>query len=96
MFNMKALNSVLNLNNQGSSGGPPPPFATNNCHYYSISPNSDAVVQHSQPTDPRKDRFVDAKFTTCIITLKCYSQILCGGCDENLRFWLFCIDLVAN
>ncbi len=28
--------------------------------------------------------------------LKCYSQILCGGSSENSRFWLFCIDLVAN
>ncbi len=28
--------------------------------------------------------------------LKCYSQILCGGSTKNFRFWLFCIDLVAN
>ena len=28
--------------------------------------------------------------------LKCYSQILCGGSAKNFRFWLFCIDLVAN
>ncbi len=24
--------------------------------------------------------------------LKCYSQILCGGSVENVRFWLVCID----
>ena len=28
--------------------------------------------------------------------LKCYSQILRGGSAENFKFWLFCIDLVAN
>ena len=29
-------------------------------------------------------------------SLKCYSQILCRGSAENLRFWLFCIDMVKN
>ena len=27
---------------------------------------------------------------------KSYSQILCGVSAANVRFWLFCIDLVAN
>ena len=30
------------------------------------------------------------------LALKCYSLILCGGSAENIRFWLFCVDLVAN
>ena len=29
-------------------------------------------------------------------SLKCYFQILCGGSAKNFRFWLFCIELVAN
>ncbi len=28
--------------------------------------------------------------------LKCYSQILYGGSADIFKFWLFCIDLVAN
>ncbi len=29
-------------------------------------------------------------------TLKCYSQILCGGSAKHFRFQLFCIDLMAQ
>ena len=36
------------------------------------------------------------KVTALAISLKCYSQILCGGSAEKFRFWLFYIDLVAN
>ena len=39
---------------------------------------------------------VEGHFISHDFDLKCYSQILCGGSAEKFRFWLFCIDLVAN